>query len=162
MCTECASFPLTLSILTNFPNFYLSLKLLCHIWSSSHIFLEFPLTSLDLMDYCYVSDVGVANVVSMATLTTLSLSKTKLTDTGMQSVSGSISHMVDNIATYMYLLPQIPCLCFASRCEDTSLIRAQFSIRYFSIPEIRSRRPVCILCYMSCSYLSGMCLYLCA
>lgn len=53
-------------------------------------FSEFPLTSLDLMDYCYVSDVGVANIVSMATLTTLSLSKTKLTDTGMQSVAGTV------------------------------------------------------------------------
>ena len=50
--------------------------------------LEFPLTSLNLMDYCYVSDVGVANIVSMTTLTELTLSKTKLTDVGMHCVAG--------------------------------------------------------------------------
>ena len=49
---------------------------------------DFPLTSLNLMDYCYVSDVGVAKIVTMATLTELSLSKTKLTDSGMHSVAG--------------------------------------------------------------------------
>ena len=49
---------------------------------------DLPLTSLNLMDYCYVSDVGVANIVSMGTLTSLTLSKTKLTDAGMHSVAG--------------------------------------------------------------------------
>ena len=41
------------------------------------------------MDYCYVSDVGVAHIVCMTTLTELILSKTKLTDAGMRSVAGA-------------------------------------------------------------------------
>ena len=53
--------------------------------------LEFPLTCLNLMDYCYVSDVGVANIASMTTLVELTLSKTKLTDSGMHSVAGNTS-----------------------------------------------------------------------
>jgi hypothetical protein len=48
---------------------------------------KFPLTSLNLMDYCYISDVGVAQIITMTTLIELNLSKTKLTDTGMQSVA---------------------------------------------------------------------------
>ena len=74
--------------------------------------IEFPLTSLNLMDYCYVSDVGVANIVSMTTLTELTLSKTKLTDIGMHCVAGNTHVMPLEIG---HLTNQ-----------DTSLIRTPY------------------------------------
>ena len=51
-------------------------------------FLGFPLTSLDLTDYLHITDVGVACLVSMTSLTSLSLSRTKLTDAGMPFLQG--------------------------------------------------------------------------
>ena len=49
---------------------------------------EFPLTSLSLMDYCHITDTGIAWVAGMNTLTELSLSRTKLTDYGMPFLHG--------------------------------------------------------------------------
>ena len=49
---------------------------------------EFPLSSLSLMDYCPITDAGVACIVGMHTLTELSLSRTKLTDDGMPFLEG--------------------------------------------------------------------------
>ena len=75
---------------------------------SSDSLPEFPLTSLNLMDYCYVSDVGVANIVSMTTLTTLTLSKTKLTDTGMHCVAGECRDFLSIAHTLYIVRPSLP------------------------------------------------------
>ena len=50
----------------------------------------FPLVSLDLMDYCHVTDLGIALLSSMSNLTHLSLSRTKLTDNGMPFIQGQL------------------------------------------------------------------------
>ncbi len=52
----------------------------------------FPLASLNLMDYCYVTDVGVACLTGMNTLMELSLGRTKLTDNGMVFLQGVCVH----------------------------------------------------------------------
>ena len=56
--------------------------------SSLHL-SGFPLTSLDLTDYLQVTDLGVACLTPMTSLTSLSLSRTKLTDRGMPYLEGS-------------------------------------------------------------------------
>jgi len=40
------------------------------------------------MDYCHITDAGVACIIGMHTLTELSLSRTKLTDDGMPFLEG--------------------------------------------------------------------------
>ena len=54
----------------------------------SHKTPGLPLVSLDLMDYCHVTDLGIAFLSSMNSLTHLSLSRTKLTDNGMPFIQG--------------------------------------------------------------------------
>jgi hypothetical protein len=42
------------------------------------------------MDYCHVTDLGIAFLSSMTTLTHLSLSRTKLSDNGMPFIQGQL------------------------------------------------------------------------
>ena len=51
---------------------------------------SFPLTSLDLSYFFYISGKGVAKLPSMTHLTSLSLAHTKLTDAGMPPLQGSL------------------------------------------------------------------------
>ena len=65
-----------------------------------------PLVSLDLMDYCHVTDRGIAFLSSMNSLTHLSLSRTKLTDNGMPFIQGQ-----ENFNTE---LPVQTCTCICT------------------------------------------------
>ena len=49
----------------------------------------FPLESLDLSDYCHITDVGIAHIAGMHGLSVLLLSRTKLTDDGMPCLAGN-------------------------------------------------------------------------
>ena len=51
----------------------------------------FSLTSLDLSDYCFITDGGIAHIATMHSLTDLSLCRTKLTDEGMAVLKGLVS-----------------------------------------------------------------------
>lgn len=56
----------------------------------------FPLQALDLSDYCHITDTGISHVAVMHSLTTLLLSRTKLTDDGMPFIAGdNIVSMVE-------------------------------------------------------------------
>lgn len=50
--------------------------------------IGFPLQTLDLSDYCHITDAGIAHIVTMHNLTVLLLSRTKLTDNGMPFIAG--------------------------------------------------------------------------
>ena len=56
-----------------------------------------PLVSLNLMDYCHVTDLGIAFLSSMNTLTLLSLSRTKLTDNGMPFIQGTCTRSTEHL-----------------------------------------------------------------
>jgi len=51
--------------------------------------LGFPLQSLDLSDYCHITDVGIKHIAAMGSLSVLLLSRTKLTDDGMPFLAGN-------------------------------------------------------------------------
>ena len=50
--------------------------------------------SLDLSDYLNVTNVGISYLATMTMLTSLSLSRTKLTDEGMPFLEGRITRRI--------------------------------------------------------------------
>ena len=66
-------------------------KFSCYMDIQTHSLTGFPLTTLNLMDYCHITDVGISQLPSLqTTLTSLSLSRTKLTDQGMVFLEGQL------------------------------------------------------------------------
>ena len=63
----------------------------------------FPLQTLDLSDYCHITDTGIAHIVAMHSLTVLLLSRTKLTDSGMPFIAGEYCECCKHIIRYTQL-----------------------------------------------------------
>ena len=76
------------------------------------------------MDYCYISDVGVAHIVSMTTLTELALSKTKLTDAGMHSVAGARYYML----LWLCVCVSVVCVCVCVCVSECLVCEGMFSL----------------------------------